>query len=260
MSRLQPELFPTLTFTPPHLDRLERDGDWLVERLAYVVKPRPKPKFHAVLDARKIIAPEGGESSVVTRVRPDAGPGEAALTVEVRHGLLPGTIIEHATCNLDAGGRSVLRAGDFLRRFVAPDGVETRRESADLSVPIGPFPEATYPEVVSPFLVRGQPRAPRSPKRTFYAWTNDRFISRVYTEIRGERQVTVPAGRFRCYEQWMYPDLNDWIKLGGVLTKLAKPLLPRYTTWYEVDAPWRVVRFEGAYGPPGAPEVILELT
>ncbi|PIE19228.1 MAG: hypothetical protein CSA66_02775 [Proteobacteria bacterium] len=257
MSRVQPELFQRFTLPPACRDRLERDGDWLVERLRYVVRPRPKPKFHGVLDARRILAPEGGETTVVTRLRPDPRPGDEAIAVEVRHGLLPGTIIERATCTLSDDGR--LRAGDFLRRFVTPDGVETRRERADLTAPIGPIPDATYPEVVTPFLMRGQPRAARTPKRSLYAWTNDRFISKVYTEVRGERQLSVPAGRFRCFEQWMYPDLNDWVALGGVLTKLAKPFIPRYTTWYEADAPWRVVRFEGAYGPPGAPEVILEL-
>ena len=57
----------------------------------------------------------------------------------------------------------------------------------------------------------------------------------------------------------MYPDLNDWVPLGSMLTTLAKPLLPKYHMWFEEAAPHRVIRFEGAYGPPGAPELILEL-
>jgi len=57
----------------------------------------------------------------------------------------------------------------------------------------------------------------------------------------------------------MYPDLNDWVKMGTALTKLAKPFLPRYSMWYEPAAPNRLLRFEGSYGPPGAPEIILEL-
>jgi hypothetical protein len=57
----------------------------------------------------------------------------------------------------------------------------------------------------------------------------------------------------------MYPDLNDWVSLGSVLNRLAKPLLPRYEMWFEASAPHRVVRYEGAFGPPGAPEVVLEL-
>jgi hypothetical protein len=29
--------------------------------------------------------------------------------------------------------------------------------------------------------------------------------------------------------------------------------------WFEEAAPYRCLRFEGPYGPPGAPEVVLEL-
>ncbi len=45
----------------------------------------------------------------------------------------------------------------------------------------------------------------------------------------------------------------------AVLETLAKPLLPKYRMWFEVAKPNRVVRFEGPYGPPGAPEIVLEL-
>jgi hypothetical protein len=58
----------------------------------------------------------------------------------------------------------------------------------------------------------------------------------------------------------MYPDLNDWVPLGAVLTRLAKPLLPKYHMWYERKSPYKLARFEGPYGPPGAPELVLELS
>jgi hypothetical protein len=29
--------------------------------------------------------------------------------------------------------------------------------------------------------------------------------------------------------------------------------------WFDASAPHRLVRFEGPYGPPGAPEILLEL-
>jgi hypothetical protein len=44
-----------------------------------------------------------------------------------------------------------------------------------------------------------------------------------------------------------------------VLNSLAKPLLPKYRMWFESATARRVVRFEGPYGPPGAPEIVLEL-
>ena len=57
----------------------------------------------------------------------------------------------------------------------------------------------------------------------------------------------------------MYPDLNDWVPMGAMLSTLARPFLPKYHMWFDETSPHRVVRFEGPYGPPGAPEVLLEL-
>jgi hypothetical protein len=49
------------------------------------------------------------------------------------------------------------------------------------------------------------------------------------------------------------------VKMPSILNKLAKPFLPKYHMWYEAKAPHRLLRFEGPYGPPGAPEIVLEL-
>ena len=57
----------------------------------------------------------------------------------------------------------------------------------------------------------------------------------------------------------MYSDLNDWVSLGAIVTKLARPLLPKYRMWFDAEAPHGVLKFEGPYGPPGAPEIVLEL-
>lgn len=119
------------------------------------------------------------------------------------------------------------------------------------------MPRASYPDVLLPFLLRGEVHT--GEVRTLYSWTSDSFLARVYFERRKRKRVEVPAGTFECWEAWVYPDLNDWISLGSVITRLAKPLLPRYEICLEAASPHRLVRFEGAYGPPGAPEVVLEL-
>ena len=77
--------------------------------------------------------------------------------------------------------------------------------------------------------------------------------------MRKKMRIDVPAGRFNAALVWMYPDLNDWIAMGSMVTRLVKPLLPRYDIWFEVSSPHRVLRFEGPYGPPGAAEIVLEL-
>ena len=84
-------------------------------------------------------------------------------------------------------------------------------------------------------------------------------MARVYCEWKGRQTLDVPAGKLETVEMSMYPDLNDWVNLGSMINTLAKPFLPKYRMWFEANAPHRVVRFEGPYGPPGAPEIVLEL-
>lgn len=230
----------------------EADG-WVEDRQHYRVRPRARPKFKAVLDAHTLFG--GGEvrSQVITRVGRNA-EGRKTLELEVEHVLSGRAQREKLVCNAEAG----LVAEHFSRHIDGPQG-QGHARIEEVAFLQGPFdlPRATYPEVCLPFLMRGQPLDGQV--RSAWSWTNDRFIARVYYEVRGTSMLTVPAGRFQAAEVWMYPDLNDWISLGSILTKLAKPLLPRYNMWFEVDAPHRVLRFEGPYGPPAAPEVELEL-
>lgn len=46
--------------------------------------------------------------------------------------------------------------------------------------------------------------------------------------------------------------------LGKVLTKLARPFVPKYPMWFDPEPPHALLRFEGPFGPPGAPEVVME--
>ena len=50
-------------------------------------------------------------------------------------------------------------------------------------------------------------------------------------------------------------------EVGTIVTKLIKPFLPKYHMWFAPSAsgPHTLVRFEGSYGRPGAPEIVLEL-
>ena len=96
--------------------------------------------------------------------------------------------------------------------------------------------------------------------RSVYAWINDRFIAKVYVEVDGRRSITTNGRTHETIEVIMYPDLNDWIPLGAMLTRMVKPFVPKYRMWYAKQAPHRLIRFEGPYGPPGAPEIVLELT
>ncbi len=223
----------------------------LVETCHYRVRPRPTSKFKTVLDARALFGDGGGRSSVTTTL------GATTQTLDVRHQLAGTELREFLACDLQ-GDRLACRE---LQRDLgdAAGGAAALARTEVARFDQGPIrmPAATYPEVMLPFVMRGQPLDGQ--RRAVYSWTNDRFCARVYYEVRKTVKLDVPAGRFDAALVWMYPDLNDWISLGNMVTRLVKPLLPRYDIWFEARSPHRVLRFEGPYGPPAAPEIVLEL-
>jgi hypothetical protein len=233
-------------FALPKLTGAAGADGWVEERTAYRVRARPKPKFKTTVEARTLFGPDGSAMALTTRARPPAQdrPGEVVLELHAQISTPSATLHERMSCTWEDG----LRAARLVREV----GGARKYEIDFLATPF-PIPHTTYPEVLLPFLMRGQPLDGQT--RAAYAWTSDLFIARVYYEARGAANVKGIATR----EVWMYPDLNDWIALGGVITKLVKPLIPRYSIWIEEAAPHRVARFEGSFGPPGAPEVVLEI-
>lgn len=221
-----------------------------LETLTYVANPRPKRSFNTILDAHQLFD-RNGRSQVTTRVYDEQG--ERRVEIKASHALHGGAISE----SLSLTGTLEMRALSLARRLVDTQGVVSREERIDFTRGPLRLPDATYPEVLLPFLLRWLPEG--GERRAIHAWIVDRFVARVYCEWSGRHTITVPAGRFDTIELVMYPDLNDWVALGSMLNTLAKPFLPKYRMWFEATPARRVVRFEGPYGPPGAPEIILEL-
>ena len=153
---------------------------------------------------------------------------------------------------------SGLVADSLVREIADDDGTVVRREAVPtyLHAKIG-MPRRDVPRgdaAVHPRLV------PLDGRKSLYAWINDRFVAKLYVESAGRETIAAPIGKRETVKVIMYPDLNDWISLGSVLTRLAKPFIPKYRMWFDAAAPHRLVRFEGPYGPPGAPEILLELS
>lgn len=225
------------------LDLIPTPG-WVGERLQYATSARRKRMFHGVLDAAEQLV-DGSLTSVSLQVEGDL------LALHVHSELRAGTIedrIEH---------HEGLHLRKLERRVTSHDGAASRHEIVDFASRTHPLPPCTYVEVGLPFLLGAQPLDGKV--RSLYAWICDRFVAKVYYESRGKETLHTPRGRFDTREVVMYPDLNDWVKLPSILTKLGKPFLPKYHMWYELAPPHRLVRFEGPYGPPGAPEIVLEL-
>jgi hypothetical protein len=218
------------------------------ETCVYRLSPRPKRTFHTILDALELFPPPG-----VFHTRVTSALEGYAFTLRTEHELRGAKLLEVLTCRVDGG----LVADAFTRTMHLHDGREARREEVRFGLGPVALPRDLFPEVCLPFLLRGQPFD--KARRSVHAWISDRFVARVYYEARRTRAVEVPAGRFECWEVEMYPDLNDWVKMPRVLAELSKPFLPKYHMHYELRPPHRLVHFEGPLGPPGAPEVVLEL-
>ncbi len=224
------------------------DG-FVEETLLYRARPREKPKFKTVIDPHEVFGPGSGRTTARTRVHPGAKNGDVALELVLTLDLGKAHFVDRLVCLAKDGG---IIAGKLYRELG-----DVRRKEIDFARSPWTIPAATYPEILIPFLLRGQPFD--GARRAMYAWTSDRFMARVYYETRGHSKIEIGGAKRDAVELWMYPDLNDWVRLGSALTRLAKPLLPRYTMFFEPEPPHPLLRFEGSYGPPGAPEVVLEL-
>ncbi len=215
----------------------------------FTVRPREHRAFHTALDASDLFTSK--DPATITWSR----DGDAAnLTVHMP--VATGRFDE--TCTFDVAPH--VKPTTFTRSLREGERV-LREERADFASAVPKLPEGTFPETMLPFLLRAHPLD--SERRSLHAWICDRFVAKVYYEVAKKRShVRVPAGEFEATEVVMYPDINDWVKLGSVVTKLIKPFLPKYHMWFHPNAsgPHTLVRFEGSYGPPGAPEIVLELT
>jgi hypothetical protein len=212
----------------------------------YRLKPRPKRAFHTILDANKLLVP-GSKGSLTFR-----NVDDEHIELATKYQVAAGTIEESFILRKTPRG---LESERLERRMYDPQQRQMRREEVDFDANLGVAPN-TYPEVLLPLML-GWPSPQRT--RALYSWINDRFVSRVYVETKGETDVDLPGGRKRAVEMVLYPDLNDFVRVGSTMARLARPLMPQYHLWFEPGPPNRIIRFEGPYGPPGAPELIMEL-
>lgn len=217
--------------------------------LQFSLRAREKKSFNTVLDAHKLLSGSGRPVSEVSYAEEG---DEIVLTLE--HPIADGRMREEIRLGRQNDG---LVSRSLTRELLDTSGATMRKEHVpDFHHAKLGLPRATYPEVALPFLLAWMPHD--SERRSVYAWINDRFIAKVYVEVEKRTSISIGGRSHETIELMMYPDLNDWVPMGSLLTRLSKPFLPKYHMWYERSAPHRLMKFEGPYGPPGAPELILE--
>ncbi len=136
------------------------------------------------------------------------------------------------------------------REMFDADGQAVRREQVpDFRHDSLGLPLATYPEVALPFLLAWMPLDGQ--RRSVYAWINDRFIAKVYVEVEGRHSISIRGTTHDTIEVIMYPDLNDWIPMGAMITRLVKPFVPKYRMWYARQAAVRARALRGSLRTAG---------
>jgi len=81
--------------------------------------------------------------------------------------------------------------------------------------------------------------------------TRDGKVLGMQAKIVGRERVVVPAGSFECYKVELAPT--------GLLGVLADLLMPKMYMWHTVATPHIWIKFQGAEGGPGSPEIVREL-
>jgi hypothetical protein len=219
------------------------------------ITPRPKSAYFNVIKASELLDPLATNRFVrleVTEGRSLPGPG-LAFGFALEYPLASGRIVERARLCENGEG---LGPVELERSVFNLAEQRVRYELVEFTDRTIPLPACTYPEVLLPFLLGWTPFDGRV--RSVFAWITDRFMARVRFRSTGRHSVELESAKVETVEVVMYPDFNDWVRLGNVLSTLIGPFIPKYRMWYRAEPPHELVRFEGSYGPPGAPEVILE--
>jgi len=240
----------------------------------YIVTPKLNPTFNSIVDAHALLYGDDAKeqpstSSSSTSSHPQKTfslkmwaetneQGSRRVFVRSSMELAKGNWWEICTFSVGRGG---ILLPEALERQAWMGELVLREERALFGQGLMPFPEEMYPDTIFPFLLRLHPPLTQSQSRkSFFTWTGDRFVARVVSEVkRAHSDITVPFGTFNCSEIALYPDLTDY-GITRFIAGLAKPFLPVYRLWISNSAPHILVRLEGALGPPGAPEVVFELS
>ena len=233
----------------PVTELLHRPTCSIASEHRYSLAPRAKSTFRSVVSAHELL---GNASDQYVEVRIVETGDDIRLDFE--YPLARGVIREQLSLR---GVGDHLAAARLERSVFDTSGARVRYELTDFGDEVLPLPPATYPEVALPFLLSFQPHDGK--ERDVFAWINDRMLARVDYRTTGTETLSLPSGTLPAIKCIMYPDFNDWVPLGKIVGKLVHPFVPKYHMWFATEPPHHVLRFEGPYGPPGAPEIVMEL-
>ena len=220
----------------------------------FKIGPRARSAYLNVIRAADLLDPAGARLARVGITRDASAGRTATIAFALEYPLRGGRIEERVILSETADG---LQPVELERSVLHSTGRRVRHELVDFTDRTIPLPPSTYPEVLLPFLLGWTPFDGKT--RSVFAWITDRFIARVRYRSTGRQTIGLASRKVEAVEVVMFPDFNDWVRLGSWLSRLVSPFIPKYHMWYRPEPPHALLRFEGSYGPPGAPEIVLEL-
>lgn len=212
-------------------------------------KPPEKPfvmRYHAAEASKK--------SVYLTRMVGD-GPNrhaEVEITSTVHNGYTKKQLFKFLP-----GPKLVLASWE--QSVFTPGGKKVRSEFYDLTESNPPLPKNLTHPFTLPLVLRGLDFKPGT-ERGFYIWFNPTMVFLAKLVVKGEEDVSVPAGKFRCHRLEIGPDLVDFA--GPVVGRLLKPVIAPYIAWLDTKPPHRIVRYQGPFGMVNVagPSEIYELS
>src|SRR5262249_28305784 len=123
-----------------------------------------------------------------------------------------------------------------------------------------PFPADTYPLEAPLGYVLTRLGLDTYKTASFHFVLLDTF-PRVDLWNDGTETIQVPAGTFECHRVRMRADPQTLFpRLPGLLRPFLSFFVPTYTLWLTTSTPQLIVKYVGQIGPPGSPELRIQLT
>ncbi len=121
------------------------------------------------------------------------------------------------------------------------------------------IPEDSYTGEIMTFLFKGLNMTPKS-KFSYHWWASDRSVFPMHLKVKKPKEITTSSGTHRCYPIELSPmNIAEFLNKGDYLNTIITPFLPDTIMYFDANPPHHFVYYKGSFGPPGSPEVVLEL-
>lgn len=123
-----------------------------------------------------------------------------------------------------------------------------------------PVPPNTYPPLAPLGYVLTRLGLGRKERASFHFILMGTSLLQMDLWVDGREPVRVPAGEFDCYRVRMRVNpASLFPNLPTFLQNFVRFFIPTHTIWLTASEPQTLVKYTGQMGPPGSPELLIQL-